>query len=560
MTRRHAVYCCLIATTLALAACGGSSSNSSSGSPSTGYSVGGTISGLDEGGLILANGKDTLSESTDAASFTFPTLLAVGSTYDVQVAQQPSGQTCLVTNATGTISTAAVTNVAVVCGQWSWQSGADTPGQAGDYGTIGVLATTNVPGARTAAASWTDSSSNFWLFGGTNGTGQFNDLWLYDFNAAEWEWVAGADTQNAAGTYGTLGQAAANTTPGARFGAATWIDSTNNLWLFGGESNPSSGNVAQYNDLWMFNPLLNGGQWTWVAGSSSPNAVGVYGTQGTAAAGNAPGARAGSVSWIDSAGNLWLFGGYCYSEANGTAGSCSGTFNDLWEFTPSTGEWTWVSGSGTTDAPGSYGTLGTAAASNVPSARTGAHAWIDKAGKLWLFGGTTTAPGSAGAAGSTELNDLWSFDPATSEWTWAGGSQTPGAPSVYGQQGMLASSNVPAARDSGMAWTDASGNFWLYGGQSTAAGTTQYYGDLWLYSTSAGQWMWVSGSTTPNASGVYGTENTPAVGNLPGGRAGASPYIDGFGNPWLFGGSAVDSGGAAEYFNDLWKYVTAPTT
>ena len=36
---------------------------------------------------------------------------------------------------------------------------------------------------------------------------------------------------------------------------------------------------------------------------------GVYGTLGTPAAGNVPGGRFGAVSWTDSSGHLWLFGG-----------------------------------------------------------------------------------------------------------------------------------------------------------------------------------------------------------------------------------------------------------
>jgi hypothetical protein len=53
----------------------------------------------------------------------------------------------------------------------------------------------------------------------------------------------------------------------------------------------------------------------------------VYGTLGVAAAANAPGARIGSVSWIDSAGKGWLFGGSGYDS-----GGAVGTLNDLWVY------------------------------------------------------------------------------------------------------------------------------------------------------------------------------------------------------------------------------------
>jgi hypothetical protein len=71
-------------------------------------------------------------------------------------------------------------------------------------------------------------------------------------------------------------------------------------------------------------------------------------------AGNVPGARYSANSWIDSSGNLWLFGGYGYDSTGAV-----GRLNDLWRYSPSTGLWTWVSGGNGDNATGVYGTLGT---------------------------------------------------------------------------------------------------------------------------------------------------------------------------------------------------------
>jgi RNase P/RNase MRP subunit p29 len=79
------------------------------------FNVGGTISGLTNSGLVLANGSDKLSVPAGASSFTMPTAVAYGSSYTVTVAAQPTGLTCNVTNGTGTIATDAVTNIAVEC-------------------------------------------------------------------------------------------------------------------------------------------------------------------------------------------------------------------------------------------------------------------------------------------------------------------------------------------------------------------------------------------------------------------------------------------------------------
>jgi hypothetical protein len=211
---------------------------------------------------------------------------------------------------------------------WTWVNGSKTINQKGSYGTEGVAAAGNVPGARDGSVSWTDSSGNFWLFGGygydsQRNKGYLNDLWKY--NGTNWTWVSGSNTAYQKGSYGTEGVAAAGNVPGARAFSVTWIDSSGNLWLFGGQGYDSTGNLNSLNDLWKF----NGANWTWMSGSNTVDQKGSYGTKGVAAAGNVPGTRAFSVSWIDSSGNLWLFGGGGYDSAGKF-----GQLNDLWRYQP----------------------------------------------------------------------------------------------------------------------------------------------------------------------------------------------------------------------------------
>ena len=108
-------------------------------------------------------------------------------------------------------------------------------------------------------------------------------------------------------------------------------------------------------------PPSTANQWTWEGGSSATGASGVYGTVGVPSSGNVPGARDSSVSWTDSSGNFWLFGGNVPSV---------GLLNDLWEYSPSAKTWTWVSGSNSGNQAGIYGTLGVPSASNVPGGRS----------------------------------------------------------------------------------------------------------------------------------------------------------------------------------------------
>ena len=116
---------------------------------------------------------------------------------------------------------------------------------------------------------------------------------------------------------------------------------------------------------------------TWVSGSSTAFQIGTYGVQGTGSISNIPGARLGAVSWIDVSGNLWLFGG---SGLDSTG--ANGFLNDLWEYTPSTQNWTWFSGSNLRNGTGAYGVQGTGSTLNIPGGRQPSNSWIDNAGNL----------------------------------------------------------------------------------------------------------------------------------------------------------------------------------
>lgn len=346
--------------------------------------------------------------------------------------------------------------------EWAWSGGANTGGQAGMYGTPGVGTTGNVPGARQSSVAWRDASGNFWLFGGNglDSAGSFlllNDLWKY--NSGQWTWMGGSNIGNQQGTYGSLGVPAMGNIPGARRDAVNWVDSSGNLWLFGGNGYDSTGANGPLNDLWKY----SAGTWTWVSGSNLVNQSGVYGTQGVPAPGNVPGARNSSAGWTDAQGDLWLFGG---------AGQ-SGFLNDLWRY--SNGQWTWMAGSASPYQPGAYGTQGVSAAGNVPGARQTSVAWTDASGNFWLFGGN----GIDSTGGMGLLNDLWKY--TNGEWTWMSGAKLINQEGMYGTQGMPAPSNVPGARFETVGWVDANGNLWLLGGYGVAAATEDRLNDLWMY-------------------------------------------------------------------------------
>jgi N-acetylneuraminic acid mutarotase len=290
---------------------------------------------------------------------------------------------------------------------------------------------------------------------------------------------------------------------------------------------------------------IAGGTWTWVSGSSSASQVGSYGVQGVPAPSNVPGARQQSGSWTDASGDLLLFGGHGYGAAS------VGRLNDLWRFDGA--NWTWISGSSSIDQAGSYGTQGVPAPGNVPGARSSAGSWMDASGDLWLFGGY----GFDGTGSAGRLNDLWRFDGAN--WTWISGSSSINQPGSYGTQGVPAPGNVPGARITAGSWTDASGGLWLFGGWGyVGAGSPGFLNDLWRFD--GANWTWISGSSSIDQAGSYGTQGVPAPGNVPGARNIVASWIDTGDNLWLFGGSGYDGAGSYGYLNDLWRFDGAEWT
>jgi Galactose oxidase, central domain len=426
-------------------------------------------------------------------------------------------------------------------GQWTWEGGANVINQPGTYGTEGVSAAANTPGAREAALTWTDASGNFWMFGGMAASipsdSYLNDIWKY--SNGQWTWMGGSSTYNQAGVYGTLGTPDPNNIPEARAWAVHWKDGSGNLWLFGGLS-PS----GLLNDLWRY----SAGEWTWMGGSNPAalNQPANYGVLGTAAASNQPGERSDAASWIDSAGNFWLFGGFGY-DSTGTLGY----LNDLWKF--SSGEWTWMSGSNVAGDAGSYGTLGVASPTNVPGARMDAAAWVDAEGNIWLFGGDYFEPLTT-TGKEYALNDMWKY--SGGEWTWMGGSNQADQPATYGSEGVAATGNVPGAISQAVTWTDAAGNFWLFAGFGIAP-TTECRWPTVLWKYSSGEWTWVDGPEDVDCSlpsGEYGILGVGDAQNHPGSRVLGSGWTDSSGNLWLFGGNGVASTQTQGYLNDLWKF------
>ncbi len=437
--------------------------------------------------------------------------------------------------------------------QWTWVSGGSSVLAPGVYGAQGVSSTSYYPSSRGWGADWKDSSGNLWVLGGVGGAGPhnaeqgLNDLWKFSPSTSQWMWVGGVTNDSDVPLYGTPGVGSTANPPGARGGdytitGATWVDSANNLWLFGGSGPDYSGTSGMLADLWMYNP--GNSQWTYVGGNTTGFSPGAYGTQGSGSTANAPGGRFGPGYGSDPSGNFWLFGGQAVDAAWG-----QGQINDLWKFNQANSQWTWVSGGTTVNGRPNYGTLGTGSTSNIPGARQDTNGWTDATGNLWVYGGW-----GIDANGTTSyLDDFWKFTPANSQWTWVSGATTVDTLPIFGTRGTGATSNTPGARESMGTWVDGSGNFWIFGGYGyDATGTPNQLSDLWKFTPSNSQWTWVSGTSTANDSGNYGTRGIGSTGNLPPGRQSMLTWKDANGYLYIFGGL-----GGPGYYNDVWKFNPA---
>ncbi|MCX6274095.1 MAG: T9SS type A sorting domain-containing protein [Bacteroidetes bacterium] len=411
-------------------------------------------------------------------------------------------------------------------GEWVWLHGDSITNNPGNFGTQGIPSQSNEPPSLYAACQWTDLSGNFWLFGGVQGSGvQYGDLWKYDPISNEWTWIKGSGIANDTGYYGIQGVASpANRPPDISWGAFSWTDLNNNLWMFGGIAS----GYRIHSDLWKYN--ISSNEWTWVKGPHAANQPAVYGTQGMPSPTNNPNGRQEvTTRWVDSTGNLWLFGGCGIGLTN---------LNDVWKYDILTNEWSWMKGSQYSNDQAIYGVLGIENSSNTPDGRYAWSGWKDNAGNFWLLGGLDSL---------SVRNDLWRFSPNTNNWTWMNGSSVAGTLGTDGTKCILGTLHFPSATtESRSVWTDPNGDFWI-----RCWGYT-YFTSLWKYCVDSNEWMVVNGDSVYSNYGRWGVKGVSDPSNMPPGLLGAMSWSDSNGHLYMFGGEG------GPWYNTLWMYTIDP--
>ncbi len=118
-----------------------------------------------------------------------------------------------------------------------------------------------------------------------------------------------------------------NSAPSTRGDFMMWIDQEDNIYIYGGVSNYYR--TEYYSDLFRFNTSSR--EWTALRGQSTR----VLGSMNSGTGTTHPGSRAGAATWFDETNRkLMLYGGE----------SSSGILAEVWEYSLSSGIWTWVSG------------------------------------------------------------------------------------------------------------------------------------------------------------------------------------------------------------------------
>jgi len=388
----------------------------------------------------------------------------------------------------------------------------------------------NHPTGGYEGVEWTGKDGTFWYFEShyrdiDNGASYGSDLWRYDPAIDQWAWIKGPATPNNTGHYGTLGiEDPSNLPPARGFGAASWTDTTGNLWMFGGYAY-INGDIY-YADLWRFNPETK--NWMWVKGPQQPDQVPVRGIQGIQDPANHPGSRSEMIStWVDHENNLWLFGGITFD--NGLP-----ICNDLWKYSIADNIWTWMKGPSNYWSDGTYGLRGIEDLQNNPPARWAATTWTDMNGDLWLFGGRHTMNWTE------TMNDMWRYRIATNSWTWMNGSI--GAVADTGNVGLRCEVDEefnPQSRfECRSRWVDSEGGLWLWGGRTgTIDNTRSYLNDLWRYDIQSRAWALMWPDQPFESTGSFGEKGSPHPCNRPFGAMGnAAWYRTQSNSLYLFGG------------------------
>lgn len=365
---------------------------------------------------------------------------------------------------------------------WHHYRGSAANGATGVYGSVGVAASTNTPGARRAMKVWVDANGDAYMFGGVSNVSDnslvdsdvLNDLWK--FNGLDWIWLGGSQTGGSAGNNGTISVAATGNIPSARYNYALTGDD-NGFYLFGGTSVKLTGGRTYANDLWYYD--FGSNLWTWLAGgnNAADKPTESYGPATANSSTNGPGYLFGSYLLLIND-QLFLSGGL----------GAPGDFfqNSVWHWDGSA--WAWLKGiqnpQSHSDTKANYGDSMEGSFAYYPSGRIFPVAWSD-GDVAYLYGGL----GVNYVAGTLAfLDDIWAHSLGN---FWDGSTWSQGTPISANSDAQVLGNNPQAANlttrdlvldadfslDINTKDLSMHGDFYNYGGAITNQGNLYITGD-----------------------------------------------------------------------------------
>ena len=371
--------------------------------------------------------------------------------------------------------------------------------------------------------------------------------------------------------------------PGSRSGGATWVDSENNLWIFGGEGhdkNPTE-NSHYLNDLWKFESQTlrwhlitqsNGSQSHFPKSRKYACACGVEGIAFVVFGGEKedgevlddtwvfdikhshwlsiknqlhPTSRSQAVSWCVEQ-DFIIFGGYDKITKNDVFHS------DIWLFSMKSLTWKYIHSKNENSKHSS--------AKDIPSGRTSSLTWRFGNNTLYMFGGTILNVAKPKSKKKI-VSELWMLSIPKFKWTLLHGKNTMNHIGHYSAAGFTNAKNIPGSREQAAGWIDQQGNLWMFGGKGIESENDativmktdiKFLSDVWMFDISEQCWIYVMGPPNTVAHPVYGTRGHHSDLAFPGARAEAVAWSNGR-VAYIFGGHGYDGRHKVSYLNDLWE-------
>ena len=237
------------------------------------------------------------------------------------------------------------------------------------------------------------------------------DIWACNLTSNSWAFLYGPKAYDTRGVYGIRGVEETTNAPGSRFNHGAVYNSVDRcMYIFGGFGR-SEASKGLLNDGWKFN--LASLSWTWVAGNSTIDVLGRYGTKYEShfsriihmvleCSSRRPillvhGKILAWLTWRILTASLYLVDWVMVQRLPRVGIQRVvklifdeiGLLNDLWMFNCTSNQWTWISGSNVILQPSVYGINGVSSSSNQPSSRSKtAMVYDSRSNRLYLFGGS----------------------------------------------------------------------------------------------------------------------------------------------------------------------------